>query len=685
MYFAHVGLFVRNPFEPPDRHLGSEFESYIVGELAPGILAHLDNRPETKGLLQLPAGRVVDLQGKIFLPDRMGSHGDLSSWLRKNDFRIQLAWGHGRRDAFEYLAAQGRAEFDLLPFELVFFSDPEMATTAWSENSARSDLSPLQRVFMIERMMEVFGWSQKEVASRLQLSQAQVSASLRLRRLQALPAAMEALANREISERQAAALLPLADMPIELLEKKGQRSTWLTAPSKVVEAALAGQSSDVLRNDVEKVADSLASKLEGFDPDYDFSAIAVEVFELDDPESSPLVQPACAGCPARFTYAKVDRCADRDCLNAKTRCWELVQLREASAVSGIPVKRDEMQLSRQSFYSYPYSEMLHPDPRDRFAGILADGCPHLFLKTDHFLEPGEALDLRRWRTVGVGCDRQDGCVCAQKLFQVLLRSDPDLQGEAVDLEAHRRAQEDQQRRFSLVGSFKASARDVIAQAMLEGDPAAFRLYRPDKTILEVFTELADFVARNAVDWEIRSDPVAVRAKIVRLLEGAGLDASVVPALPSWADPEAEASAAEPSEAEETGGVSVPVPAGVESFGAPGEPGEVLDFEPTPIQLRGDFTPPDQDGDFILVGDPGAGRDRAAWSLPDLQAELRQIRLWISSTMGQASGSEVRGQLEQVEWLLGCLSESGLSGGAEGESFRHDLNDLMEQLHAMGGA
>ena len=169
-----LDLIDDNPFQTRQT-----YEDASIAELAADIYA--------RGLLQSPVGRLVD-------------------------GRVQLAFGHRRLRAYRHIRTQIDAMgWSAMSVNVQTLTDEQMALAAWSENAQRKDITAIEEAQAIKRMMDGFGWSQSDMASKLGVDRSTVANKLRLLRL---PEEVQArIAGRELSERQAVALLPLYELP----------------------------------------------------------------------------------------------------------------------------------------------------------------------------------------------------------------------------------------------------------------------------------------------------------------------------------------------------------------------------------------------------------------------------------------------------------------------------------------
>jgi ParB/RepB/Spo0J family partition protein len=213
------------------------------------------------GLMQYPVGRLINEQGEpadfnINQDDPAAWGGDIGPvW------QVQLAFGHNRLEAYRWLAESRNAFFPgdwtKMPVDVrALLSDEQMAIMAWSENEKRSDLTPIERARAIARRIDSFGWTHDVAADRLGIARSSVSNTLRLLKLP--QEVQKDLQDGVISERQAAALLPLFDID----DQVAGVSEFEFARMAIVGWARDGQSSNTLRERVREALEMLHKKLQ---------------------------------------------------------------------------------------------------------------------------------------------------------------------------------------------------------------------------------------------------------------------------------------------------------------------------------------------------------------------------------------------------------------------------------------
>jgi ParB/RepB/Spo0J family partition protein len=378
-----------NPWQPRQ---GSD-DAYIQ-ELAASIRARAATKADTCGLLQLPAGRLVEADGSPTTDDYSDISGDVSDIVYGDNLFVQLAYGHSRFAAFCLLAQQDAA-FSRLPVELVVWNDEDMALTAWSENRDRKNLSAIEEAVAIDRYMRDFDRTQEQAAERLNLNRSTVANKVRLLRLP--ESVREQVRRGELSERQALALLPLVELPASLL-KKAEKTGSFNRPSKIIGEA-AEKSSDEIRRLVEWCIDDITQSLK-----------AVAFVEHPFEENKPVVAARCTICPLRIRRGDEWRCTEPRCYEAKTKAWQAHRLAEASAATGIPTLTREPPYSERETYFDQYGP-----------AIIQTGCEKLRLQYGPGSEqPTGFPDVRVYCVHGANSH----CACLRAKKAEATRNDP---------------------------------------------------------------------------------------------------------------------------------------------------------------------------------------------------------------------------------------------------------------------
>lgn len=292
---AHIPMLVAldliddNPYQPR-----SAYDAERIAAIAASIAEH--------GLLQTPIARRV---------------GD----------RYDLAFGHSRLRAFQQLAATDGARFGQMPLLIRDLDDETMALHAWTENKDRKDLSAYEEAAAIARYVQSFGWTQQQAAEKLKLDRSTIANKLRLLKLP--PAALDHLAAGALSERQAMALLPLAELPQAALARTDLRlwsvqvGAYITGTAALM-AFAPKLDSATLRKLVEALLDILTIKLSGAE------WAARDCVDMGDQVHAAI----CRDCPIRLKTS--NRCPDAACAERKQEAYAIDRASAAAASVGLP-------------------------------------------------------------------------------------------------------------------------------------------------------------------------------------------------------------------------------------------------------------------------------------------------------------------------------------------------------------
>ena len=230
-----------------------------------------------------------------------------------------------------------------MPVDLRDLDDEHMAQLAWAENQQRRDITAIEQAEAIERMMTSFGWSQQEVAERLGLARPTVANKLRLLKL---PEDVRAqLRAGVLAERQAAALIPLFELPPDRLKALQRESFLRCHPDEIVRNAPT-LSSDSIRGEVRMALRQISNPL----PDGEFTTHA-----FADYQARKFHAPLCYGC--KQSVEDGARCLDVACFNAKLTAWREARVTAASAATGIPPRDAGSGADGRHFAGLPAAEI----------------------------------------------------------------------------------------------------------------------------------------------------------------------------------------------------------------------------------------------------------------------------------------------------------------------------------------
>lgn len=187
------------------------YDQPTIVELADDIWTLRRTRAETKGLIQVPLGRLV-IDGRTLDPaSGLFAYGTIGECLRVEPHAfVQIAAGHNRKRAFQHLADQHGDGYAHLPVDVTVLDDRAMSDIAWSENAKRKNLSAIEEALAIRRAMDDFGYTLGEIAKRWGISKSAASNKLRL--LQLPDQVQRMVQAGELPERHARELLPLVQV-----------------------------------------------------------------------------------------------------------------------------------------------------------------------------------------------------------------------------------------------------------------------------------------------------------------------------------------------------------------------------------------------------------------------------------------------------------------------------------------
>jgi ParB-like chromosome segregation protein Spo0J len=383
-----------NPFQT---RLGEPDPEYIQ-ELALDINANT--------LLQPAMGRLVDSTG---LPLDWATDDEMLALCDNTNVFVQLAFGHNRKAAYAWLCQNGPlsslkityavgANYSKLPVDLRPLTDEQMADYAWSENERRLAVNPYERYMAVQRRMDVFNWTQEQAAEHLRLSRSTVSNILRIGKL---PEGVKAdLRLGHIAERTALALLPLYDLPQEILDIAERNWSDVTKPSQIIASARIGQSSEMIRERVEKIITAFGTNLQ------------LAEWKLDEKvEHNDVHALTCRGCHLRLKERNL--CLDKDCFDLKKAVWRQAYLYlaqrafDAQHDCWIPLAEDDVDHTATEL-QYETASVVNT--------IKASGCENLRIIYKEFAtvpndKPASLSDVGYPRAFIV-CRRRNGmCTC----------------------------------------------------------------------------------------------------------------------------------------------------------------------------------------------------------------------------------------------------------------------------------
>lgn len=330
-----------------------------IEELAERIHSAKESYPETLGLMQVPRGRVVVVDtdtvvGSDSVKRFVGRDG---RWNEDpKTFRIQLAFGHRRKRAFEYLNRFGEkydGDYYYMPIHIDPLTDKQMLDAVWAENYERKDISAVEQAELIQLKMQQLGESATHATIGQEWGLSRPVITNRLGLL-GLPDSIKQ-ANREgkLSERQCQALKPIIEIgqlagKVKWGTTIGGNFSWETpaGPELVIEKAIAEPdkvTSDALREHTQRMLKHAGEQV----PD----VIASHKFG----ELGGIEQPQCKGCRFRINQY----CLDTNCLKNKTKAWPDIALEKFSKKTGIPVSDRKADFYTDDYKAHARIEALY--------------------------------------------------------------------------------------------------------------------------------------------------------------------------------------------------------------------------------------------------------------------------------------------------------------------------------------
>lgn len=388
-----LDLIAPNPWQTRE----SVDEAYIK-ELAEDIATH--------GLLQVPLGRLAKHNGEPLdeqVTSDLANNIKTPKVLAEYGYQVQLAFGHNRLAAYRYAFADRGAGWGKMPVEIRFLSDDQMSEYAWAENERRRDLTPLERAKSIQRRINDFGWTQEQAGKKLGLSRSAVANILMLLKLP--EEAQAALQAGQLTERQAQALKPLYDLPESIRQAAEAANDYYSRdvkPSKIIEAAMKGESSAETRTRINRIISNFSENLSNAHWPLDF-----EDWFYPEQAATAIIQSSCVGCPSSVKREGEERCLEKSCYMEKQTIWRKKQLDQAVQASGIPALEDDHG-GYYTDFSYEYNHV----PQ-----LVQAGCENLRLEyspgTDKYRE-GRTLKAHGFPDVIVVCKKRNGfCSCLE--------------------------------------------------------------------------------------------------------------------------------------------------------------------------------------------------------------------------------------------------------------------------------
>lgn len=314
-----------------------------IEELARRIAAQRAAQESTYGLLQVPVGRLVAADDGLLVPwrsiiDELRDPNDVAWWqsldLRSVGLRVQLAFGHRRKRAFDYLNGSSALYSNgRMPIILQDMNDDAMLDAVWSENHERRDVSAVEEARLLQlKLDQLNGAGQAAVAQAWGLARSTVSNRLSLLHLP--DDIQEANRHGQLSERQCLALKTIAKLREVANEKMADGQGWddtykswgtPMSPGAFIEYAIKNDvSGDEIREMSRRQLVYAGEKLP--------KIVASHTFNVDD----DVHQQNCRGCCYRIDSV----CIKLTCCQLKKMLFADQKAREVAADLGLPYSDD---------------------------------------------------------------------------------------------------------------------------------------------------------------------------------------------------------------------------------------------------------------------------------------------------------------------------------------------------------
>ncbi len=311
-----------------------------IEELAERIHAAKASYPETLGLMQVPRGRVVVVDTDTIVgSDSVGRFvGKDGRWNEDpKTFRIQLAFGHRRKRAFEYLNRFGEkyeGDYYYMPIHIDPLTDKQMLDAVRAENYERKDISAVEQAELIQLKLQQLGPDATHAAIGQEWGLSRPVISNRLGLLELPESVKQANRDGRVSERLALALKPILrigeltqDSEVEWGNKVGEQWGPPASPDMYIAYVLSNPdqiSSDSVREFAKRLTRHAGQDLPGWLPKENIDGRGIE-------------QPQCKGCPFRVDQS----CLKPSCMKAKLAAWPDTALEAFSQETGIPISDRE--------------------------------------------------------------------------------------------------------------------------------------------------------------------------------------------------------------------------------------------------------------------------------------------------------------------------------------------------------
>ena len=335
-------------------------------------------------------------------------------------------------------------------------AEQERLLLAIESNEQRADLNPVELARALDSLAAA-GLSNAAIGKRL--GGLSASAISNKRRLLQLPNhVLELIEQGQLTERQAAALLPLYALPAAVLQKAD--TSW-QSPAKIIEHAVNGAPSNQVRDMVGRLIVGISGLL-----DEAMIEIAGDGVEAAN----------CLDCPLSFAHGRDRRCIGYDCRQLKRHLHKMEMLAPAVAASGIAAAAFD-ERSYHNFYGVRDSEI------SALMECIA-GCANRRLVHNEPTEnyPNRVAPAGYEATCKIVCVAGYDCACAASIEQLRQAEVPD---EPPPAWQYRINGTGRVRVIAPTGKSLDLEREQVAGAVrvLWGDATAALLESPDRALL----------------------------------------------------------------------------------------------------------------------------------------------------------------------------------------------------------
>jgi len=391
------------------------------------------------GLMQAPAGRLVSGDANGWWPvsvletfSRAGMKAIAADSNRLWDdifasgCRVQLAFGHSRLAAFEFLRDTGNRGFERMTVNVQDIEKEQMFRWAVGENIARKNLTVLEEARAMQRYQQEFNRTSEEVGALFGVSGSTVRGKIRLLELPA--DIQEQIGEAQANESAVRALVTLFDLPEELRQRAEQHWDTDMKPSAILRDALSRADTG------EKTALRVARIPVTFGQDITSGTL----WKHDDNTLiGGDILGMCKGCPHLLRSDNKIFCLASKCYHAKRRAYILRYLEQASEISGIPVASEDKIFDNYNTSYTAFSTWYDEKAHAALAHARAGRCPNLVLVWVGQVSARATDTLRDegFENARIVCRRHNVCTCqkaADAGMNIVAPAPIDREMDAVD-------------------------------------------------------------------------------------------------------------------------------------------------------------------------------------------------------------------------------------------------------------